>query len=375
LSSINESAQFTELVEMLRPKYKVQKSEYLAAGALSVIDQGAGLVGGYTNDMHARFPSERPVIVFGDHTCRFKYVPFPFAAGADGTQIFRGRDGVDTRYLYYACQGLGLEHFGYQRHMKHLKVAQVPVWPLPIQRRIASILSGYDDLIETNTRRIAILEEMARRLYDEWFAHSRFPGHEAAEFVEIGGKSVPDGWSIKTVKKIVKRLKNGAVYKQSEVSPSGSTIVIDQSRAEYLGFHDNEADHEASPEKPLIIFGDHTCKIQLMVQPFSLGPNTISFSELGNTPPFYLFALVQGSVETKEYKRHWTELMKKTVVMASGELPRKYDNVVRPMFSFIEKLRVKNRNLRAQRDLLLPKLISGEIDVPEAENALGDAAA
>jgi type I restriction enzyme S subunit len=67
--------------------------------------------------------------------------------------------------------------------------------------------------------------------------------------------------------------------------------------------------------------------------------------------------------------------MKKTVVMASGELPRKYDNVVRPMFSFIEKLRVKNRNLRAQRDLLLPKLISGEIDVPEAENALGDAAA
>ena len=147
MSSAPERVKFTDLAVVLRPSIKVQKSDYLPDGLLPVVDQGAGLIGGFTNDMSARFPSSEPVIVFGDHTCRFKYVPFPFAAGADGTQVFRGIDGIDTRYLYYACLTLGLEHFGYQRHMKHLKVAEVPVWPLPTQQRIAAILSAYVDLI------------------------------------------------------------------------------------------------------------------------------------------------------------------------------------------------------------------------------------
>ena len=68
--------------------------------------------------------------------------------------------------------------------------------PLPDQRRIASILSAYDDLIENNTRRIAILEEMARRIYEEWFVRFRFPGHEGVRMVESELGLVPEGWEL-----------------------------------------------------------------------------------------------------------------------------------------------------------------------------------
>ena len=79
---------FCEIAEILRPKSKVKKSEYQPEGELPVVDQGEGLIGGYIDDTPLAFPHELPVIVFGDHTCRFKYVDFAFAAGADGTQIF-----------------------------------------------------------------------------------------------------------------------------------------------------------------------------------------------------------------------------------------------------------------------------------------------
>ena len=73
----------------------------------------------------------------------------------------------------------------------------VPLPPLPIQRRIASILSAYDELIENSQRRIKILEEMARRLYREWFVHFRFPGYEGCRFVESPLGEIPEGWEVK----------------------------------------------------------------------------------------------------------------------------------------------------------------------------------
>ena len=144
-------------------------------------------------------------------------------------------------------------------------------FPLPTQRKIAAVLSAYDDLIENNTRRIEILEEMAKAIYREWFVEFRFPGHKQVEMVESELGLIPQGWEAKKVKEIVKRLKAGQTYQQANVKGTGKVIVVDQSRADFLGFHDNEPDHNASPTDPIIIFGDHTCKMQLMITPFSLG--------------------------------------------------------------------------------------------------------
>ena len=78
----------------------------------------------------------------------------------------------------------------------HLSVESVRLPPLPTQRKIAAILSAYDDLIEVNTRRIALLEEMARGLYREWFVRFRFPGHEGVRMVESAVGVVPEGWEV-----------------------------------------------------------------------------------------------------------------------------------------------------------------------------------
>src|SRR2546421_1243574 len=81
--------------------------------------------------------------------------------------------------------------------------------PLPTQGKIAAILSAYDDLIENNTRRIAILEEMAQSLYREWFVHFRFPGHEKKNMVESELGLVPEGWEVKAFSEIVQIQRKG----------------------------------------------------------------------------------------------------------------------------------------------------------------------
>ena len=79
---------------------------------------------------------------------------------------------------------------------------EIPLPSLPTQQKIEGILSAYDDLIENNTRRIEILEEMARMLYQEWFVKFRFPGHEAVQFVESELGLIPEGWEVKTINDI-----------------------------------------------------------------------------------------------------------------------------------------------------------------------------
>ena len=85
--------------------------------------------------------------------------------------------------------GVAQQHF----NVSVAKRMQLPLPPLPVQRRIADILSAYDDLIENNNRRIAILEEMAQNLYREWFVHFRFPGHEHVKMVDSRAGLDPGG--------------------------------------------------------------------------------------------------------------------------------------------------------------------------------------
>jgi len=113
---------------------------------------------------------------------------------------------------------------------------KVVVPPLPVQQRIAGILSAYDELIENSQRRIKILESMARALYREWFVHFRFPGHENHPRVASPLGEIPQGWEVKTVKEILARRPAGSVYRDADVKPEGDVPVIDQSTNELLGF-------------------------------------------------------------------------------------------------------------------------------------------
>jgi len=240
---------------------------------------------------------------------------------------------------------------------------QVP--PLPVQRRIAGILSAYDELIENSQRRIRILEEMARALYREWFVHFRFPGHENHPLVPSSLGEIPQGWEVKLVKDILSRRSAGTVYRDVDVKPEGAISVIDQSTNELLGFHDNEPDHFATTMTPIAIFGDHTCKMQLLIEPFSVGPNVVPFAAGRNFPMTYIFYTVHSLVQTQEYKRHWISLNAKEVVVSDQMTAQRFASLIQPMLVAQEILSKRIRNLHRTRDLLLPRLLSGQVNPKE----------
>ena len=97
--------------------------------------------------------------------------------------------------------------------------------PLPTQRKIASVLSAYDDLIENNTRRIEILEEMAQAIYREWFVHFRFPGHEKVQMVDSELGPIPEGWALKPLGEIAEQIRRNV--RPEQVDPETPYIGLE----------------------------------------------------------------------------------------------------------------------------------------------------
>ncbi|GAB2870868.1 hypothetical protein GCM10027074_43120 [Streptomyces deserti] len=148
---------------------KVPKSEYLPSGALAVVDQGQGLIAGFTDDVHLVHRSTPPVIVFGDHTRAVKFVDFPFAMGADGVKVLSAQQGFDPKYLYWFLSSVDIPSAGYSRHFKFLKDITVVKPPLQEQRRIAAVLDQVDALRTKRRQSIALLEDLAQSIFLNMF--------------------------------------------------------------------------------------------------------------------------------------------------------------------------------------------------------------
>ncbi|MGI0086178.1 MAG: restriction endonuclease subunit S, partial [Nitrososphaerales archaeon] len=124
----------------------------------------------------------------------------------DGWLYVTNLRGIDRDFLYYFFQ-LKKQHFynsAYGAAIQNinteiLRNTEIPLPPLSLQKRIGETLSAYDDLIENNTRRIKILEQMAQMLCREWFIHLRFPGHGKVKLVQSDLGQVPDGWTVSTL--------------------------------------------------------------------------------------------------------------------------------------------------------------------------------
>jgi type I restriction enzyme S subunit len=117
---------------------KVKQVDYLSTGLLPVIDQGREFVGGYTNDTNTRIIIDQPVIIFGDHTRVIKFVNFDFAPGADGIKVFKPLPFLDPKYFAYILQAIRLPDKGYSRHYQYLEKSEIPIRPLPEQKRIVA---------------------------------------------------------------------------------------------------------------------------------------------------------------------------------------------------------------------------------------------
>lgn len=286
--------------------------------------------------------------------------------------VFRGIEGIsNTDYVYYLLRMNYIRQLAANsmtgasgRQRADLNFIKKIKWQFPVieqQQKIASILTVYDNLIENNNKRIKILEQMAENLYKEWFVRFRFPNCQNAEF-ENG---IPKGWKVVKIKKCVKRLTFNRLYKENELEKEGNVIVIDQSANEYLGFHNNEPSHYANYENPIILFGDHTCKCKLMCKDFSLGENVVPFRSCDTnfTDAYFLYYAVHKIITTEEYKRHWGRFVILKILVPPIELQRKYSKLVVWFEKEKEVLFKHNLNLIKQRDMLLPRLMSGKLEV------------
>jgi type I restriction enzyme S subunit len=255
--------------------------------------------------------------------------------------------------------------------------ARVP--DIDTQRRIASILSAYDDLIENNTRRIAILEEMARALYKEWFVHFRFPGHKHVPLVDSRLGPIPEGWEPHILSDIAQDHRRAV---QPDVLDADTPCVGLEHiprRSIALSEWAKASDVQSTKlrfRKSEILFG----KIRPYFHKVSVAPidgvcssDAIVISSK-NTDwwPVVLMCVssdqfvahsVQTSNGTKMPRANWDVFLKYGTPILRDELLGRFNRFVRDVVHQIHVLIAKNGNLRTTRDLLLPKLISGEIDV------------
>jgi type I restriction enzyme S subunit len=270
----------------------------------------------------------------------------------------------------------------------HLKLMTLPLPPLPVQRRIASILSAYDDLIENSQRRIKILESMARALYREWFVHFRFPGHENHPRVASPLGEIPEGWEVKKLADVavVNRAQINARNAPDElhyidiasVSPGQIDSVTTYTFADAPGRARRVVQHGDvlwSCVRP------NRRSFALVMRPEAGTIASTGFAVLTATKvPFaflYLATTTDGFVAYLSnnatgaaYPAVTAPTFEKAELVVPGAaLLKRFGELATPMLEETHALHMQVRNLRRTRDLLLPRLLSGQIDLDELEAA------
>jgi type I restriction enzyme M protein len=135
------------VISTIIPPAKIQKELFKIKGCFPIIDQSQNEIAGWTNDESILVKSEKPLVIFGDHTCAVKYTETSFAQGSDGIKILITNNQLIPKYLYYILKTKPVEPEGYQRHFAKLKRYEIPLPPLEIQEQIVAELNGYQNII------------------------------------------------------------------------------------------------------------------------------------------------------------------------------------------------------------------------------------
>ena len=305
---------------------------------------------------------------------------------------------VDLSYVYYVLnwrdvrqQIRGSATGAKIRHTSSSRIAAVEIPPHTIdtQRRIASILGAYDDLIEVNRLRVAVLEEMTQGLFEEWFVRFRFPGNESIPLVETPVGPLPRGWSMVTI---------------ADVAETNRASLRPQAAPERIGYIDIAS---VSPGQIDAVtwmdFSEAPGRARRLVQDGSilwsnvrpnrrshavvLAPADGTVASTGFTvldaqaiPFTYLYQWVVtenfvgylvGNATGAAYPKVTASTFERApVLLPEGAVLGRFNALAEPLMRQEQVLRQANERLAATRDLLLPRLISGELSLDAAERAL-----
>lgn len=302
----------------------------------------------------------------------------------------------NDRFLYYLLKGnnkhitsfgSGAVYDAINRPSLENIILEVP--DLPIQQKIASILSAYDDLIENNNRRIKILEEITQMIYDEWFVKFRFPGYSRVKMVDSELGKIPEGWEVKILSDIMD-------FQGGAQPPSNEFIdVYQDGYVRLIQIRDYESDSH-------ITYVPDTNKLRkcndmdIMIARYGASVARVCWGLEGA----YNVALVKVLPKREGYIEFLRSHLKsnyfqKLLIGMSGRaaqagfnkrdiqsvrlpFPKKddlvnhYQDFVSPMRKLVLNCKYQIGRLQQCRDLLLPKLISGEIDVEDIDIDIGD---
>lgn len=313
---------------------------------------------------------------------------------------------LDANFLLYSLMGPELQAqiraTGSGATVEHMRVPdaerlKIRLPDLSTQQRIGTILASYDALILNNQRRIAILEDMARRLFDEWFVRFRFPGHEAVPLVKTELGMIPEGWQIETARQSLTYTGGGTPSKAepsywddgdiqwftpTDLTKSGLTFLR---RSSLMITKEGLAKSSARlfPSFSIMMTSRATLGVfAINTEPATTNQGFITFIPSSRTPVYFLFHMLKREFPRMEAVASGATF-KEITKGALGELVftfppehlvQRFEQVVTPMMEQIAIISRQNDGLRAARDLLLPKLISGEINVSVAEDTFAEAA-
>lgn len=312
--------------------------------------------------------------------------------------LLRAKSGhVDPAFLFYALQsdfgqgelkarGTGTTVLGIKQ--SELRKVRIPIFPLPVQQRIAGILTAYDELIENNQRRIRILETMARTLYREWFVYFRFPRHEKLPRVASPLGDIPQGWEVKSIQHFGTVItgktpsKANADFYGNDVpfvkTPDmhGNIFILGTSDCLSTAGAESQA-NKTLPAGSICVSCIGTIGVISITTEDCQTNQQINSVVLANPASReFLFLRLQDAKQALEnlgangatmgnVNKCKFEAME--LVCPSDDLLARYHQLVEPMFSEILSLLRQIQNLRRTRDLLLPRLLSGQVKVGDSD--------
>ncbi len=292
------------------------------------------------------------------------------------------RDHANLKFLYYKLKTFGLEQMNSDAAVPGLNrkatLSLVSVYPSKDEQlKIAAVLSAYDDLIENNNRRIALLEKMAEELYREWFVRMRFPEHEKTNF----NKGIPEGWNRLPISQLCAETKNSMIPKKLhretyylglEHLPRKSITIPTPDKVS------NIQSNKLKFQKSDILFGKirpYLHKIGLADFDGICSSDTIILRpETKNLTAFLLFTFFSetfvdlatvASKGTKMPRADWDFLKKQEITVPNEEFLELFQNRFEQSWSLICNLKNANKQAITSRDMLLSRLISGKLSVEE----------
>lgn len=319
------------------------------------------------------------------------------AFGSTEFYVFRAKKKkADARFTYYltssdavvlpainSMTGASGRQRADKRFIQRLKL-NLP--DLPTQERIADILSAYDDLIEANNRRIELLEQTAQELYKEWFVRFRFPGYENAKFED----GIPEGWDIKRIVDLFDIKSSKRVYLADYVDAgipfyrSKEIIQLSQGQAITEPLYISNAAYEnfkskyGAPEKnDILITSVGTIGVSYLVDghEFYFKDGNLTWIKSGSNKALSLFLfqwlnsqsgkqqLLQSTIGTSQSALTIENLKKIKLLVPTKALIEDYYQKAHFMLEQKSALQMNNRNLAVQRDMLLPRMMSGKLEV------------